>query len=181
MTTAAIGTEAAAMHVVADVTAATILGQPDRTVHRLHVAARAGEPLVTTSQGKIGLRVVVELPALPAVRVVALPASGAERPAVGVVGSMTRDALTIRTAKDVPGVTIAARRHGMQTEQRKARQLVIEAQVGGPRALVVTPAAVLALTSIVHIVLGVARDACRAKLLFVGRPGVATRAINLLV
>src|SRR5256886_1396142 len=114
------------------------------------VAGLAGKLAVRTAQGKSGLLAVVELPHLPAVRRVASGAVPAQIPLVHVVLAMAVDTLLADVAVLAGQMTLLARNRDVQADQRKAREVVIEAHAGAPARRRVALIAFLAELAGVH-------------------------------
>jgi len=72
MATVTIATEAATMNIVFPVTAGTGFPHADFVLDRLAVAGETIKRLMGAFKAELGLRIVVKLPEVPAVRVVAI-------------------------------------------------------------------------------------------------------------
>lgn len=156
MTTLAIGSEAAAMAIVA-LMAIDALGRGLCRVAGAGVTGRADEALVLSRQRKPGSSVMVEGPDLPVDRVMAIAAlrRGTQRAGVVIVlmTGGTFDALGRERLVDVAVGTFC---RCMLAEQRKAAQRMIKPHVGLPGIAVVAACAAGAKLARVCIVLGVA-------------------------
>lgn len=131
-------------------------------------------------QWVVRLRVMVEAPESPTVRVVTFAAFRAEASGVCIVGPVTRYAVQSRVL--VGGIEMAflARRRGVQTDQRKAGQVVIEEDFSAPSIFIVALRAFPAFLPFVHVVAVVAGDTGRRKFLPLGiRTLVTPLAKNL--
>src|SRR5205823_540118 len=145
------------------------------------VAGLAGKLAVRTAQGKSGLLAVVELPHLPAVRRVASSAVLAQIPLVHVVLAMAVDTLLADVAVLAGQMTLLARNRDVQADQRKAREVVIEAHAGAPARRRVALIAFLAELAGVHVVGPVAAHAFGGQLLRRHARGMAGMTPDLLV
>ena len=119
-------------------------------------------------------RVVIELPGLPAIRVVTLRAVLAEMALVGIVLAMTVRADQRRIFVGGTGVTFLAGGHGMRTEQRKAGQVMFEGYLLAPTGFVVTTLAVTPFLTTMRVVGFMAGNAVRAEFLGVDVAGMAS-------
>src|SRR6266513_2086417 len=145
------------------------------------VAGLAGELAVRTGEGKSGLLAVVELPHFPAVRGVAASAVLAQIALMHVVLAMAVDTLLADVAVLAGQMALLARNRDVQTHQRKAREVVIEAHAGAPASRRVALIAFLAELAGVHVVRPVAADAFGGQLLRRHARGMAGMTRDLLV
>jgi len=111
---------------------------------RLLMAAGASDFAVRAGEGEASFLSVVELPNIPAVRVVAVDALFAQGAFVYVVALMTaatilRDAFVARAH-----VTLHAGNGDVQSKQRKAAQIVIKRDFDSPALALMTLLAVFA-------------------------------------
>jgi hypothetical protein len=137
----------------------------DFLFHRDPMAADTGETLVRAIQNIVRLLTVVEDPQCPAIRVVASAAVGPEASTVLIVPFMTIDAC-------FGGILVSGRKmaffawdYGMQANQWKARQVVIEEYLFTPRLLVVTVIALLSFLALVNVVIRMTAVAIGAEFL----------------
>lgn len=133
------------------------------------VTALAGEPLVGTGQGEAGPRRVVEAPGGPGVRVVAALTGLPELPLVAVVVGMAGTAARLRVPVGRRRVTGLAGGDRVHAEQRKAGEVVVEADLLPPAGLTVAAAAIAALLTAVGVVGPMAGHAVAGERLLVDR------------
>ena len=84
--------EAAAMYVISLMATGAVSRHADLTADYGPVAFFAEQLLMSAVEPEVGLPIMVELPEIPAVRVVAQPALRAEAALVSVIGLMTASA-----------------------------------------------------------------------------------------
>ena len=113
-------------------------------VGRLLVAARTGELVVGTVQGKSRFLAMVEVPLPPAVGRVALVTALPQGPLVDVHLLMTRKAVLVRVLIGSGRMALAAGDDDVLSEEGKLRQVVIEMDVVAPSLRRVTLSAVRA-------------------------------------
>lgn len=165
------------MAIVREVAIGAVPGAPDLSVDPNAMARMAVEVLVGPVQGEVGLAVVVEAPDRPAVGRVAALTRGAQAPAMVVV-AMAGDAGNVCFPEDGAGMALFAGRHGMESEQREACQVVVEHYPVPPPAFVVTALTAPPLLSSMHVVFFMAGEAARVRLLLVDRAAVASFAAH---
>lgn len=180
VTVLAAPSESAAMRVIGGMAAAARVAHSGPFVQRGGVAARALEIGMRTLQREVGLALVVEPPEAPTIRVVAASAILAERLFVNVFLSVTGPAFGVAGTKRRILVAGFAGGGRVETEQRKARQVMFEAHPSGEGHFVVAVRAVRPEASGVHVIGTVAVDAVRS-LVFpaiggLGVTGVAGRS-----
>ena len=157
MTTAAISAESAVMHIVGSVTAATRARQYKLVLQHGFVTRATFHALVTASE-RIGcLMVVIELPAVPTIRVMAGAALFAERALVVIPLGMAITADLRYTCKFQVGMTGFAGRRCMHADQWKLCEAMIERDRMPADDSVATVAAAVA--ALMRIVVFVAADA----------------------
>lgn len=150
--------EAALMNIVCGVTAMAGRIECNFRNNFFPVAGVALQALVCAGQGKARLPVMVKSPACPSIRVVALGAIRAE--ATGVVLVLVTDrAISRYVLESGRAVAFLARQRGVEANQGKPREVVIERDLLAPTALVVAPGTARAKLSFVRIILLVATDA----------------------
>src|SRR3984893_7095990 len=168
------------MHVVLLMTREAILLEL-HLIGRLAVARLAGELAVGAAQGKSGLLAVIDLPHLPAVRRVASSAVLAQVALVHVVLLVTVDTLVADVAVLAGQMTLLAWKRDVQADQRKLREVVIEAHARAPALRRVAVIAFLAEMAGVHVVRPVAAQALSGQLLRGHTRGMAGMTGDLLV
>src|SRR5664279_2816806 len=171
---------AAFMGVVLRVAADALRRRENAPFHGPAVTGAADRALVLAVEDEFRPRVVVEIPGLPAARVVALLAAGAQRLLVLVVLDVAGVAVALRAPEQRARVTHPALHLRVSAEQRKAGQAVVERRRRLPCLLVVALRACLAQLTFVLVVLAVAGTAVLRRLLVVRRL-VAGAALGLLV
>jgi len=168
------------MHVVLAVTRVAVLGQRDHGDVFDDVTGVAIEAAMRPGQREVRLRVVIEAPPGPTVRVVAEPAVRPQTafmmPVAVAGGADQRCALEQQRA-----VTFLARHHGVAPDQRKSRDIVIEGRDSAPIGLAVTLLAAAAEPALVPIILSVTGHAGRRQLVAIEIAGVARIALDLRV
>lgn len=132
MAAAAVESKFAIMDVVGTVAVSAAPSKLRLDTQRLPMAGFAGEFDVSTVKDEVRLQVMVELPLLPVDRVVAPGTVLVESAAMWIVLAMTLDAGSWRIPENLRFVTVVAARVAVHTEERKARQTVIEEDVVGP-------------------------------------------------
>jgi hypothetical protein len=143
--------------IILRVTRETVAGQLDTSFHRGAMASFARQLPVAAVQLKRCLRVVVEPPTLPAVRVVTQLAAQAQPPQVNVIVGVARHAIARRVLEPGRGVALLTGSDGVDAQQRKSRDVVLEEDIVRPCDLVVTLAAVRPLLSRVDVIVLMAR------------------------
>ena len=148
----------------------------DRAGYGYAVTTFAGKSFVRPVQDVVGLRAVVENPQRPAVRVMAAVAGRAEAMAMFVVALMTIDTGAGSILVSRRKMTLFTGGNGMQTDERKSSQIMVEEYLLSPRVLVVTVLAMLPFLTVVDIVIRVAAVAvgCQFISFFFSRMTVAT-------
>jgi len=145
------------------------------------VAGMTVELLVRPEKLEAGLAIVVEAPAVPAVRIVAAGAIRTETPHVEIVPRVTAVALENRVVEAARGVALLAGHGRVKPEQGEARHVVLEEHLLGPTPLAVAAVAGLSELAPVHVVVAVAAAAKGRKLLPSQRPRMAGIARDLPV
>jgi len=148
--------ERPAVHIISAMTAYACRRKADVFFHGTLVAGAADEPLVRTVQGVVGLSAMVELPEGPTIGIVAKGAVGAEPSLVNIFSAMATGACHIRILEGRCQVAFLARRRGVQANQGKARNVMIEKYSFAPTALIVTISAAPAFLAFVDVILLVA-------------------------
>jgi hypothetical protein len=167
--------------IVVPVTPVATSGQPDLGRRRRAVARVAVELLVHAEEREIRLTGMLEPPEGPPVRVVAEGTGRPQTAQVDVVVRVAGYALDARVPVPRCGVALLAGGHGVEPEQRKPGQIVLEEHLGHPSLLVVTLATASALLPLVYVVVVVTCTAGRVELLHPQRPGMASLALDVLV
>lgn len=164
MAVAASRAIAAFVHIVLLVAAHAARRQHRLPGHGNLVAGIAIEPAVSAIQTETGAGLMIEVPQLPAARVVAAFALRAQAPLVHILLVMARDAFGLGVPELLRQMALLARHHDVSPRQRKTRAPVIE---GGALPVIgaVTGLALLALLALVHVILAVARETCRRGVL----------------
>lgn len=126
MATAAITAEFSIVNIVRPVAVAAAGAQFQHFWQRLAVAIVAGYVDVRADNLEICLRIVVKMPLQPVNRVMAGRTIGVEATLVLVVISVAVDALLRGILEHMCFVAGFAVGFGMRTQQRKARQVMIE-------------------------------------------------------
>jgi len=178
VTTAAIASESAVVNVVGLVARRTF----DRHLHvmlRLAMAVTAAEFSVCARQGEVGTGSVVELPEVPAVRVVTGRAVIAKLRLVYVLGPVTADALLRCIAKRTTRVAFLTGNPDVKADQREPRKVVVEFHVLAPVTLLVTRAAVASHPALMSVVNAVTASAVLCHLLLFERAAMAAMAIEI--
>lgn len=163
MTLRAVAPEFAVVAIVLGVAAVTLHRQFD-LLTRLVVTARTGQLPMRAGQREPGLFVVIEIPVIPAARVVALAAGLAETALVFVIGTMTIAANARGVLEHAIHVTACAGQRVVQTDQREFGQAVVEGELLFPARFGMTFFAGVALLPLVYVVGAVAADAGRRQL-----------------
>ena len=127
----------------------------DRADHRLLMTRQTVGTRMRAVQGERRFGIVVEPPALPAVRIVTRRAVAPQAPLMDIVCRMTTGAIGLGVSEGVTCVTLLARHRTVQAQQREARELMIEGDLLGPARFHMTTVATLFQLSFVHIVLRV--------------------------
>ena len=140
-------------------TRVAVVADPGVAASRFHVARLAHKRDVRSSQWKIRLPIVIELPCSPVGWVMAVVALVAEAAAMRVVVGVTGGASTVGIMKRGRGVATIARERGVGAEQREARDVVVEPNLGRPAGRHVAGGTAIAELSFVHVVRGMARAA----------------------
>lgn len=149
----AVLAERAPVHVLAGVTCVAIGGQLEIEWRLRLVAGFANDLFVRSCQRKLRLARMIKAPAGPAIRIVAITATASKPTLVKILvaaGACSRCALVRRRP-----VAFLTGNRGMQSDQRKARQLVIERLGPSPIGIVMASFASFAEFSLVRIVLAV--------------------------
>lgn len=118
--------------------------------------------LVAARQRELCLR-MVELPQLPSIGRVAIAARGAEIAAMDIPVGMTAATSGIGARERMVRMTRGARHDDMQPDERKVRQIVIEAERWTPRIVAMALLAIRAgstRVNIIHLVTGAALLVC---------------------
>jgi hypothetical protein len=174
----AVSPEAPAVFVVATMTGETLLGGSYAETARLRMTRLATQIFVSTCERKLGIAGVIENPDVPSIRIVTAGALGAESSLVGVVLGVTVHASGLRVAELRAGVAVLACDGRVQTQQRKATQIVIKEHLLVPGLLVVTDGTRALELASVNIVSRVTRSTIRDRFLLLrGRP-VTDRAVD---
>lgn len=176
MAALAVLAECAPMYVLARMTGIAIGGELE-TGRRLRlVTGFADDLLVCSGQWKFRLARVIKTPACPAVRIVAIAATTSQPALMEIlVASGARDRRVLVRRRPVAFFT---GNRGMQPDQRKARQLVIERLGPSPIGIVVASLTPFAQFSLVRIVLAVTRHAGSRKLFPIDEAGVTGVAFD---
>jgi hypothetical protein len=148
-------------------------------VRGLSMTPRAGKLGVRSCQGKTGLLAVIELPDVPPVRGVAVIAGLAQGPLVYVIAAVALDAGVASVLVLLRPVTLFAWHGNVQAEKRKARQVVIEADVGVPPFRRVALIALATESACMDIAGAMAADTARGEFLIGERGGVTRMAVNM--
>lgn len=149
----AVPAERAPVHVLAGVTRAAIRRQLESGWRLRLVAGFANDLSVCSYQRKLRLARMIKAPASPAVRIVAIAATVSEPALVKIL--VAAAACSRRAFVRWRPVAFLTGNRGMQSDQRKARQLVIERPGASPIGIVVASFASFAEFSFVRIVLPV--------------------------
>ncbi len=165
MTTLAMATKVPSMDVVATVTGVTGLGGDDGLVHAPAVAVPATQALMGSAQTEVRLAVMIETPDPPAIGRVTERAIPCQTALVDIVGLVAIDALPSDPPIAAVDMTVLTSRRGMETEQREARQVVIETDPLTPAVGRVTTGTVLAQTTGVDVVGGMTGPTAGLELL----------------
>ncbi len=115
---------------------------------RARVAVVAREVLVGAGQVEIRLGVMVEFPPWPAIGVVAAAAILTQVSTVIVIGGVTVDALVRGVPVGACEMTLTAGDTAVKTQQRKAREIVVEAYVAEERLPMAALAALSEVTGV---------------------------------
>jgi len=107
---------------------------------------------VRIAQLECGFLAMIEAPELPSVRVVAALAGRPEASTVHAGGGVAFRADDLRILESQRGMTLFAPGHGVQTEQREIRQVVLEEDVLAPGVFAVTVAATRALLAAMDVI-----------------------------
>lgn len=158
MATIAVPAEPSVVHVVDLVTAHAGRAGAHPRRHWTLVTSLALQPAVPAVERERRAPVMIEIPAFPGTRVVAILATRSETQLVLVVVAVTADACRGDVFKRRRQMALVASDLRVRAEQWKPRQTVIK-QRTLPGTLVVAAIALPALLSLVLVVLFVARDA----------------------
>ena len=145
MTALAVRAEFAIMNIVIAVTVRALLPEPCLAGQRLPVASFTTDIGMRSVERKLRLRSVIELPLFPVNGVVAARACFAESTVVGIVVTMTVDALFRRVPEYVGFVTIAAFCFRVFAEEGEASQVVVKEYFLFPRGFVVAVGTLISL------------------------------------
>lgn len=159
VTTLTVWAEAAGMNVIAVMTRVAFLGKFEVLFHACGVAVMAVQFCVLANQFEFRLRVVVEDPEFPAIRVVAVCASGAQFSLVFVVGLVAGMAVRLCVLEVSRQMAFLAGRYRMDPDEREMRNVVIEHDTLVPRCIVMTLVTEFSLLFLVHVILFVAVEA----------------------
>ena len=147
----------------------------------LAMAIAASQALVSTGKLELCLLAMIELPKVPAVRVVTFATSLAQSPLVRVLRTVASNTFDRRFPIGPGGVAFPARHADMQADERETREIVIEADFVTPAALPVTGLALLAHRADVDIIGGVAAVAILGQLLLLDHARVAGVTVEFLM
>jgi hypothetical protein len=178
---ATLAAEASAVPIVTGVAAGTGREERHAGVGWRPVAGVAVEPLVSTAQRKARVSIVVEAPALPAIRVVAAGAVRSEATDVEIVPGVAAVALERHVVEATRRVALLAGHRCVDAEQGKARDVVLEGYVVAPTPFDVTGIAGLSELAAMHVVVSVAGSTTGRELLSPQRPRVTSVARDLSV
>ena len=144
------------MYVIRLMALTTLIAGAFQLCQRLLVATVAGQARMRAGQGKTSLLVMIEMPAVPARRVVAGGALRSEGSLVRVIRLVATDAGR-RGGGELKIVMTAFTGDGrMHAQQGKLRQVVIKPDMVSPARFVVTLLALLAKRFFVHVIFIVA-------------------------
>ena len=131
----------------------------ETTVGNLHIFAHGVTMARLTFQPFMGafeliarLRIVIEFPQIPSIRIVAPRAIGSQRALMKIIRFVTRDTGRFSVLVRRRQMTFPARSDGMHADKRKIRQVVVKFDLLPPSALVVTRITFVPLLSAVHII-----------------------------
>ena len=178
MTALAQAPERAAMRVVPAVARIAIRGQRDLGDIPGGVAGLTIEAAMRAGQPVSRLRVVIEAPPRPAIRVVAEPAIRREA-ALMMLIRMAGDASRRRILERQRPMAFLAGHDGVSTDQRKTRHVVIEGHYAAPARLSVTLLATATELTFVPVILAVAGHTGRRQLVAIEIAGVAGIALDV--
>ena len=147
---------------------------------RLHMALLASQLGMGPFTGKTRCG-VVELPVRPTVRVVAGGAAIAQRTFVVVVGLVAGDALGGRPTIPAVRMALFAAHRSVQTHQREAGKVMVEANLVTPSRLPVASGAVTSHTASMDVIRLMAAEAFFGEFLSLGARRVAIVAGQLFV
>lgn len=164
MATLAVRAELAVVNVVGQVAIRAVAAETCLAIEFPSMTGLAGGVTVCTCQGKAGLRVVIEHPFRPRDGVMTQAAITAEIASMRIVFAMTICAFLRCVTEYVRFVARTALRVVVLTQQRKARQPVVEEQIVLPGLLVVAVFTGRAQRFVVRFVLFVAGQAVRYEL-----------------
>lgn len=142
------------------------------------MAGMAIEAAVCPCQRVASLRVVIEAPSRPAIRVVAKCAISPEAPLMMHV-TMAGSAIQRRALECLRAMAPFARHDGVAPNQRKSCDVVIERRHAAPSVFTVTRLATTAELTIVPIILTVTGYAGSAQLIAIKIAGMARVALDL--
>jgi hypothetical protein len=152
MATLAIPAEIALMNIVFPVTAGTGFPHLDLVFDWFSVTGETFQRLMGAVKPELGLRVVVILPEVPAVRVVAIGTVIAKMLFVRIILFVTVNAVAGGILEGRSAMTAFAGRDRMQSDQRETGQVMLETHICPPAALVVTTFTILSLLSPMSVV-----------------------------
>ena len=161
MAASAIRTEGTVVGVVLGMAATAAARQLDFSLDGTPVTGVAVDLPVRTPQREARLLIVIELPDLPAVRVVTQPALRPEPPEMDVLLAVAAVACDARILVARRRVALLAGGDGVEAQQRETREIVLEEDAHGPTSLVVAGVAAAALLSSVNVVRPMAGGALR--------------------
>lgn len=122
------------------------------TLHGVFVAAQTLQALMRPQQGEFRLFVMVEPPQGPPVGVVAKGATRSESHLMIVIRFMAGDAGRIGVLEPLREMAVLASGHGMDSDQRKAGQIMVEPDKISPGSRFMAALACLAFLALVHII-----------------------------
>src|SRR5215469_992518 len=170
----------AAMRVVLPVAGVAIRWQRDFRDVLGDVAGLAVETAVRAGQLKMRLRVVIEAPPRPTIRVVAKPAARRKAALVMLV-AVAGDARNRRALERLRAMALLTGHDRVAPDQRKPRDVVIERSDAPPARRAMALLAAGAELALVLVILAMARHAGRPQLVAVDVAGVARIAFDLRV
>jgi len=181
MATFAIAAELASMNIVILVTACAIFPQADLVFDRVTMTGETFQCFMGSIEPELGLRIVVVLPEVPAVRVVAIGTVVSKALLMHIILFVAVAAVASGVLEVCPEVTTFTGRNRMQTDQRETGQVVFESHVNPPAALVVTVVALLSLLPLVRVVKLMAAETVQRQLFSFSGTGMAFVAVDLVV
>ena len=174
-----IGAEGAVVSIVQAMAGDAVLAQGRPPIDRAAMTREAVQSRVPAVQGESGLRVVVEAPGRPGVRVVAGLAAWPERATMGIVLGVARDAARVGPGIAAADVAFLASDRRVEAQQGETGQIVVEANSLAPSHLSMALPACRPLAAPVHVVACMAARAVGPEALLVQRAGVAGGAGEL--